>query len=154
MKGDPTVVQYLNKVLYNELTAINQYFMHYKMLEDMGFPQLANKVRAESIDEMKHADELMERVLFLEGLPNLQSLGKLRVGETPQEMLQCDLALESDAVPVLREGIQYCEVVRDYVSRDLLQKILDSEEGHIDWLETQLSLIDQLGEALYLQAQM
>jgi bacterioferritin len=154
MKGDPTVIQYLNKVLYNELTAINQYFMHHKILADMGFTKLAQKAREESIEEMNHADELMERILFLEGLPNLQSLGQLRIGETPEEMLQCDLALEYDAVPMLREGIQYCEEVRDYVSRDLMQKILDAEEAHIDWLETQLELIKQLGEALYLQAQM
>jgi len=154
MKGDPTVIQYLNKVLYNELTAINQYFMHHKILADMGFTKLAHKAREESIEEMNHADELMERILFLEGLPNLQSLGQLRIGETPEEMLQCDLALEYDAVPMLREGIQYCEEVRDYVSRDLMQKILDAEEEHIDWLETQLELIKQLGEALYLQAQM
>lgn len=154
MKGDPTVIQYLNKTLYNELTAINQYFMHHKILADMGFMKLAQKAREESIEEMNHADELMERILFLEGLPNLQSLGQLRIGETPEEMLQCDLALEYDAVPMLREGIQYCEEVRDYVSRDLLQKILDDEEEHIDWLETQLELIRQLGEALYLQAQM
>ena len=154
MKGDPTVIQYLNKTLYNELTAINQYFMHHKILADMGFTKLAQKAREESIEEMNHADELMERILFLEGLPNLQSLGQLRIGETPEEMLQCDLALEYDAVPMLREGIQYCEEVRDYVSRDLMQKILDAEEAHIDWLETQLELIKQLGEALYLQAQM
>ncbi|MFC3192927.1 bacterioferritin [Marinicella sediminis] len=154
MKGDQTVIKYLNKVLYNELTAINQYFMHYKILEDQGFVKLAKKSREESIEEMNHADELMSRILFLEGLPNLQSLGQLRIGESVKEMLQCDLALEYDAVPVLREGIQYCEEVRDYVSRDLLQKILDDEEEHIDWLETQLGLIKQVGEQNYLQAQL
>lgn len=154
MKGDPQSIQWLNKVLYNELTAINQYFMHYKILEDMGFKKLADKAREESIEEMNHADELMERILFLEGLPNLQQLGKLRIGETPVEMLECDLALEMDAIPVLRDGIEYCESIRDYISRDLMQKILDDEEEHVDWLETQLELVKKVGEANYLQSQM
>ncbi len=154
MKGDPQSIQWLNKVLYNELTAINQYFMHYKILEDMGFKKLADKAREESIEEMNHADELMERILFLEGLPNLQQLGKLRIGETPVEMLECDLALEMDAIPVLRDGIEYCESIRDYISRDLMQKILDDEEEHVDWLEIQLELVKKVGEANYLQSQM
>ncbi len=154
MKGDKKVIQLLNKALYNELTAINQYFMHAKMLEDMGFEKLAAKEREESIDEMKHADILMERILFLEGLPNLQDLGKLRIGESVEEMLKCDLAMELDAIPDLRDGVEYCESVRDYVSRDLFQEILDSEEEHVDWLETQLSLIEQVGEQNYLQSQM
>ena len=154
MKGDKKVIQLLNKSLYNELTAINQYFMHAKMLEDMGFEKLAAKEREESIDEMKHADILMERILFLEGLPNLQDLGKLRIGESVGEMFECDLAMELDAIPDLRDGIEYCESVRDYVSRDLFQEILDSEEEHVDWLETQISLIEQVGEQNYLQSQM
>ena len=154
MKGDKKVVQLLNKSLYNELTAINQYFMHAKMLEDMGFEKLAAKEREESIDEMKHADILMERILFLEGLPNLQDLGKLRIGESVAEMLKCDLAMELDAIPDLRDGVEYCESVRDYVSRDLFQEILDSEEEHVDWLETQIRLIEQVGEQNYLQSQL
>lgn len=154
MKGDAQAIQWLNKILYNELTAINQYFMHYKILEDMGFNKLADKSKQESIEEMNHADELMERILFLEGLPNLQQLGKLRIGETPHEMLQCDLSLEMDAIPDLREGIAYCESIRDYISRDLMQKILDDEEEHVDWLETQLQLIEKVGEQNYLQSQM
>jgi len=153
MKGDKKVIQLLNKALYNELTAINQYFMHSKMLEDMGFSKLAAKEREESIDEMKHADILMDRILFLEGLPNLQDLGKLRIGETVEEMLKCDLAMELDALPDLRDGVEYCESIRDYVSRDLFQEILDSEEEHVDWLETQLGLIEQVGEQNYLQSQ-
>ena len=153
MKGDPKVIQLLNKALYNELTAINQYFMHAKILEDMGFAKLAKTEREESIEEMEHADQLMERILFLEGLPNLQQLGKLRIGETPAEMLACDLALENDAIPDLRDGIEYCESVRDYISRDLMQKILDNEEEHVDWLETQLNLIEKIGEQNYLQSQ-
>ena len=153
MKGDKKVIQLLNKALYNELTAINQYFMHAKILADMGFEKLAAKEREESIDEMKHADILMERILFLEGLPNLQDLGKLRIGENVEEMLRCDLAMELDAIPDLRDGVEYCESVRDYVSRDLFQEILDSEEEHVDWLETQIGLIEQVGEQNYLQSQ-
>ncbi|MCX7544937.1 bacterioferritin [Marinicella gelatinilytica] len=153
MKGDKKVIQMLNKALYNELTAINQYFMHSKMLEDMGFSKLAAKEREESIDEMKHADILMDRILFLEGLPNLQDLGKLRIGETVEEMLRCDLAMELDAIPDLRDGVEYAESIRDYISRDLFQEILDSEEEHVDWLETQLGLIEKIGEQNYLQSQ-
>ena len=154
MKGDKKVIEFLNKVLKNELTAINQYFLHSRMYDDWGLKALAKYEYEESIDEMKHADELIQRILFLEGLPNLQQLGKLRIGETPAAMLTCDLALENDAIPDLRDGIEYCESVRDYISRDLMQKILDNEEEHVDWLETQLSLIENVGEQNYLQSQM
>ena len=150
MKGDAKVIEYLNKVLYNELTAINQYFLHAKMLKNWGFKELAEHEYKESIDEMKHADKLSERILFLDGLPNFQALGKLRIGETPREILECDLALEQEALPPLREAIAYCESVADYVSRQLFVDILDSEEEHIDWLETQLSVIDRIGEPNYL----
>ncbi len=151
---DAGVVDYLNRVLKNELTAINQYFLHAKMLEDMGLKRLAEHEREESIDEMKHADALMERILFLEGLPNLQALGKLYVGQTVREMLECDLKLEMEGLPVLREAVGHCEGVGDYVSRALFQEILASEEGHIDWIETQLGLIDQMGLENYIQAQL
>ncbi|MCH6483592.1 bacterioferritin [Pseudoxanthomonas sp. LH2527] len=150
MKGDAKVIEYLNKALYNELTAINQYFLHAKMLKNWGFKELAEHEYKESIDEMKHADTLSERILFLDGLPNFQALGKLRIGETPREILECDLALEQEALPLLRDAIAYCESVADYVSRQLFAKILDSEEEHIDWLETQLSVIDRIGEPNYL----
>ena len=150
MKGDAKVIEFLNKVLYNELTAINQYFLHAKMLKNWGFKELAEHEYKESIDEMKHADKLSERILFLDGLPNFQALGKLRIGETPREILECDLALEQEALPPLREAIAYCESVADYVSRQLFVDILDSEEEHIDWLETQLSVIDRIGEPNYL----
>jgi bacterioferritin len=150
MKGDAKVIEYLNKALYNELTAINQYFLHAKMLKNWGFKELAEHEYKESIDEMKHADKLSERILFLDGLPNFQALGKLRIGETPREILECDLALEQEALPLLREAIAYCESVADYVSRQLFANILDSEEEHIDWLETQLSVIDRIGEPNYL----
>ena len=150
MKGDAQVIRYLNQVLYNELTAINQYFLHAKMLKNWGFKELAEHEYKESIDEMKHADKLSERILFLDGLPNFQALGKLRIGETPREILECDLALEQEALPPLREAIAYCESVADYVSRQLFVDILDSEEEHIDWLETQLSVIDRIGEPNYL----
>ncbi|WP_448243192.1 bacterioferritin [Pseudoxanthomonas mexicana] len=150
MKGDAKVIEYLNKALYNELTAINQYFLHAKMLKNWGFKELAEHEYKESIDEMKHADKLSERILFLDGLPNFQALGKLRIGETPREILECDLALEQEALPPLREAIAYCESVADYVSRQLFVDILDSEEEHIDWLETQLSVIDRIGEPSYL----
>lgn len=150
MKGDAKVIQILNKVLYNELTAINQYFLHAKMLKNWGLKELAEHEYHESIDEMKHADKLAERILFLDGLPNFQALGKLRIGEGPKEVLECDLALELDAVPDLREGIAHCESVADYISRDLLADILASEEEHIDWIETQLGLIARIGENNYL----
>lgn len=150
MKGDAKVIEYLNKALYNELTAINQYFLHAKMLKNWGFNELAKHEYEESIDEMKHADKLSERILFLDGLPNFQALGKLRIGETPREILECDLRLEQDAVPLLREAIKHCETVADYVSRKLFADILDSEEEHIDWLETQLSVIERIGEPNYL----
>jgi len=150
MKGDAKVIEFLNKVLYNELTAINQYFLHAKMLKNWGLKELAEHEYSESIDEMKHADKLADRILFLQGLPNFQALGKLRVGENPRELLECDLALEMDALPVLREGIAYCETVSDYVSRQLLVEILESEEEHVDWLETQLELIGRIGEPNYL----
>ena len=150
MQGDAQVIKFLNEALYNELTAINQYFLHAKMLKNWGFKELAEHEYKESIDEMKHADKLSERILFLDGLPNFQALGKLRIGETPREILECDLALEQEALPPLREAIAYCESVADYVSRQLFVDILDSEEEHIDWLETQLSVIDRIGEPNYL----
>lgn len=145
MKGDAKVIEILNKVLGNELVAINQYFLHARMYKDWGLKELADHEYEESIDEMKHADWLIDRILFLEGLPNLQDLGRLRIGEDTKEILECDLALELQAIPDLRDGIEYCEKVRDFVSRDLLLKILDSEEEHVDWLETQLGLIEKIG---------
>ncbi len=154
MKGDPQVIAVLNKVLGNELIAINQYFLHSRMYKDWGLKELADHEYHESIDEMKHADKLTERILFLEGLPNLQDLGKLHIGENTQEMLECDLKLELKAIPDLRDGILICESVRDFISRDLLKSILESEEEHVDWLETQLSLIDKVGIQNYLQSKM
>ncbi len=152
MKSDSTVIKHLNKALGNELIAINQYFLHSRMYKDWGLGKLGDKEYEESIDEMKHADQLIERILFLEGLPNLQNLGKLLIGENTREMLECDLKLEMIACPDLKEGIAYCESAGDYVSRDLLSSILDSEEEHIDWLETQLQLIDRVGLENYQQS--
>ena len=150
MKGDPKVIEFLNRALYNELTAINQYFLHAKMLKNWGLKELAEHEYEESIDEMKHADKLAERILFLDGLPNFQALGKLRIGESPREVLECDLALELEALPTLRSAIAHCEAVGDSVSRKLFTDILDSEEEHIDWLETQLASIGRIGEQNYL----
>ena len=154
MQGDKTVIKHLNKVLKNELTAINQYFLHSRMFKDFGLKELADYEHEESIDEMKHADQLIERTLFLEGLPNLQDLGKLRIGEYTKEMLEADLAMEMDAIPDLRDAIAYCESIKDYVSRDLFDAILESEEEHVDWLETQLGLIDKVGLENYQQSKM
>ena len=154
MKGDAKVIEFLNKALYNELTAINQYFLHAKMLKNWGLKELADHEYEESIDEMKHADKLSERILFLDGLPNFQALGKLRIGENPREVLNADLALELDALPLLRDAIKHCESVNDYVSRKLFADILESEEEHIDWIETQLALIERIGEQNYLAQQL
>ena len=152
MKGDKQVIQHLNKILANELIAINQYFLHARMYEDWGLEKLGKHEYKESIDEMKHADKLVKRILFLEGLPNLQELGKLLIGENTKEMLECDLALENKAIPDLRAAIAYCESVGDYASRELLEDILESEEEHVDWLETQLGLIEKVGLENYLQS--
>jgi len=153
MKGDATVIEHLNRVLKNELTAINQYFLHSRMLKDWGLNTLGDYEFGESVDEMKHADAIIERTLFLEGLPNVQDLGKVRIGENVPEMLQCDLNLELDAIPDLKAAISYCENHKDFVSRDLFDAILKSEEEHVDFLETQLELIDKVGVENYLQSQ-
>lgn len=154
MKGDKKVISFLNKVLKNELTATNQYFLHARMYKNWGFEKLNDYEYQESIDEMKHADMLIERILFLEGLPNLQDLGKLLLGENPKEMLECDLKLEHLALPVLKEAIAYCEEVSDYISREIFKKILDNEEEHIDWLEIQFDRIERVGLENYLQSMM
>jgi bacterioferritin len=154
MKGDPQVIAWLNAQLKNELTATNQYFLHYRMLKHWGFDKLAKKEYEESIGEMKHADKLMERIFMLDGLPNLQDLGKLLIGENVPEILACDLKLESAAQGTVKDGIAHCESVRDYVSRDLLQDILDDTEEHIDFLETQIELVGKVGLENYLQSQM
>jgi bacterioferritin len=152
VKGDTKVIAYLNEALKNELTAINQYFLHARIFKDWGLSKLDEKEYHESIDEMKHADVLVQRILFLEGLPNLQELGKLMIGEDTKEILECDLKLELHAIPLLREAIAYCESVSDFVSRDLFADILESEEEHVDWIETQLSLIEKVGIQNYQQS--
>ena len=153
MQGDPKVIEHLNRVLGNELVAINQYFLHSRMLKDWGLNTLGDYEFGESVDEMKHADSLIERTLFLEGLPNVQDLGKIRIGENVREILRCDLDLELDAISDLRAAVAYCEAHNDYVSRDLFDSILKSEEEHVDFLETQLDLIDKVGLENYLQSQ-
>jgi bacterioferritin len=153
MQGDPKVIEFLNQVLLNELTAINQYWLHYRMLDHWGIKRLAEYERHESLDEMRHADRLSERILFLDGLPNFQALGRLKIGESAQEVLRADLALELDAIPPLREAIAHCETVRDYVTRELFEDILESEEEHVDFLERQFDLIEQMGLQNYIQLQ-
>ena len=153
MKGDPKVIGHLNEALGNELTATNQYWLHYRMLDNWGFKKLAEFERSESIDEMKHADKLAERILFLDGLPNFQLLGRLRIGETVEEMLRADYELELEAVGQLKPAIAHCEKVRDYVSRDLFSEILENEEEHVDTLETQFDMIARMGLPNYVQLQ-
>ena len=153
MKGDEKVIEFLNAALKNELTAINQYWLHYRLLDHWGIARLAEYERHESIDEMKHADILSERILFLDGLPNFQMLGRLRIGETIEEVLRSDLALENEAIPLLRDAIAHCEAVRDYVSRDLFRRILDNEEEHVDFLERQFDMIERMGIQNYIQLQ-
>ena len=153
MQGNDKVITHLNKILYNELRAINQYFLHSRMLSDWGLDKFAEYEYSESMDEMQHADKLIQRILFLEGLPNLQDLGALYIAEEPVEVLSNDLKLEHEAIPDLKEAIKHCESVKDFVSRDLLQKILESEEEHVDHLETQLALVDKVGKENFLQSQ-
>ena len=153
MRGDPQVIDFLNKALFNELTAINQYWLHYRMLDNWGIKRLAEYERHESIDEMKHADTLADRILFLDGLPNFQALGKIRVGESVEEVLKADLALEHDALPLLKEAIAHCEAVRDYISREIFERILESEEEHVDFLEKQFDMIERMGIQNYCQLQ-
>ncbi len=153
MKGDQKVIEFLNKALTNELTAINQYWLHYRVLDNWGVHKLAEYERHESIDEMKHADILAERILFLDGLPNFQALHKLKVGETVEEILKADLAVEHDAIPLLKDAIEYCETVRDYVTREIFARILESEEEHVDFLEKQFDMIERMGLENYVQLQ-
>jgi bacterioferritin len=153
MKGDEKVIEFLNAALKNELTAINQYWLHYRLLDHWGISRLAEFERHESIDEMKHADMLAERILFLDGLPNFQMLGRLRIGETVEEVLRADLATEGEAIPLLRDAIAHCETVRDYISRDLFRRILDNEEAHVDFLERQFDMIERMGLQNYVQLQ-
>ena len=153
MQSDGKVLDYLNKALTNELTAINQYWLHYRVLHHWGVRKLAEFERHESIDEMKHADLLADRILFLDGLPNFQAIGKLKVGETVEEILKADLALEMEAIPLLRDAIQHCETVRDYVSREVHERILENEEQHVDFLETQFDMIERMGLQNYVQLQ-
>ena len=153
MQSDGKVLDYLNKALTNELTAINQYWLHYRVLKNWGIDKLAEYERHESIDEMKHADTLADRILFLDGLPNFQAIHKLKVGETVEEILRADLAVEMEAIPLLRDAIQHCETVRDYVSREVFERILESEEDHVDFLETQFDLIARMGLQNYIQLQ-
>ncbi|WP_417593584.1 bacterioferritin [Parasphingorhabdus sp.] len=153
MKGDTKVVEFLNEALKNELTAINQYWLHYRMLDNWGVSKLAEFERHESIDEMKHADKLAERIFFLDGLPNFQLLGRLKIGETVEEILKADLELEYEALPMLKNAIEHCESVRDYVSRDLFAEILESEEDHVDSLEQQFDMIERMGIENYIQLQ-
>jgi bacterioferritin len=153
MKGDIKVIEFLNEALKNELTAINQYWLHYRMLDNWGVTKLAEFERQESIDEMKHADQLAERIFFLDGLPNFQLLGRLKIGETVEEILKADLELEHEALPMLKDAIAHCEIVRDYVSRDLFAEILQSEEDHVDSLEQQFDLIERMGIENYIQLQ-
>jgi bacterioferritin len=154
MKGDDKIIAHLNQVLKNELTAINQYFLHSRMFKDWGLNKLGEHEYEESLDEMKHADQVIERVLFLEGLPNVQDLGKVMIGEDVKEALECDLKMEMKAIPDLRAAVVDAEELKDFVSRDLFRSILDAEEEHVDWLETQLALIDKIGLPNYLQSQM
>lgn len=151
MKGDAKTIEFLNKALTNELTAINQYWLHYRVLADWGVSKLAEYERHESIDEMKHADILAERILFLNGLPNFQAIHKLKVGETVEEILKADLAMENEAIPLLRDAIEHCEGVRDFVSREIFARILESEEEHVDFLETQFDMIERMGLQNYVQ---
>lgn len=153
MKGDPKVIEYLNGVLKNELTAINQYFLHARMLKNWNIQSLAHKVFHESIEEMEHARKVTDRILFLDGLPALQALHKLRIGEHLREMMECDLALESEAIPYLKEAIQFCESAKDFVSREIFEEILKDEEEHVDWIESQLWLIDHSGIENYISEQ-
>ncbi|KPK52336.1 MAG: bacterioferritin [Gammaproteobacteria bacterium SG8_31] len=154
MKGDDKIIAHLNQVLKNELTAINQYFLHSRMFKDWGLNKLGDHEYEESVDEMKHADQVIERILFLEGLPNVQDLGKVMIGEDVKEALECDLKMEMKAIPDLRAAVVDAEELKDFVSRDLFRSILDAEEEHVDWLETQLELIDKIGLPNYLQSQM